>query len=114
MPFFSQHPVPTSSSSAFFAEAQFRPQREGEPATVGGRYYDFEEDRILYFGGLFADRRATGSWRRRIRDGVLPRVLLSYDVTDNVQMNAQYSEGFRLGGINDPLNMPLCSPEDDR
>ena len=46
----------------------------------------------------------------RVRDGVLPRVLLSYDINDNVQLNAQASEGFRLGGINDPLNTGLCSP----
>ena len=39
-------------------------------------------------------------------------MLLSYDVSDNVQLNAQASEGFRLGGINDPLNVPLCTPED--
>jgi iron complex outermembrane receptor protein len=38
--------------------------------------------------------------------------MLSYDVNDNVQLNAQAAEGFRLGGINDPLNIPLCSAED--
>ena len=27
-------------------------------------------------------------------------------------MNAQVSKGFRLGGINDPLNTPLCTPRD--
>ena len=43
---------------------------------------------------------------------MLPRVLFAYDVSDNVQLNAQASEGFRLGGINDPLNQGLCSPED--
>ena len=26
--------------------------------------------------------------------------------------NAQASKGFRLGGVNDPLNLPLCSAED--
>ena len=26
--------------------------------------------------------------------------------------NAQAARGFRLGGINDPINMPLCSPQD--
>ena len=24
--------------------------------------------------------------------------------------NAQVSKGFRLGGVNDPLNLPLCGP----
>ena len=27
-------------------------------------------------------------------------------------MNVQAAKGFRLGGINDPLNIPLCSPAD--
>jgi iron complex outermembrane receptor protein len=27
-------------------------------------------------------------------------------------LNAQLSKGFRLGGINDPINVPLCSPDD--
>ncbi|HEU5249942.1 MAG TPA: TonB-dependent receptor, partial [Thermoanaerobaculia bacterium] len=36
----------------------------------------------------------------------------SYKVTENTNLNAQISRGFRLGGINDPLNVPLCTPED--
>ena len=41
-----------------------------------------------------------------------PRVIASYAVTAATQVNAQVSKGFRLGGINDPLNTPLCSPAD--
>jgi len=78
--------------------------------TLGGRYYDFLETRRFVTGGLFAngDRR-----RDKTRsNGVSPRLLLSYDVADNVSINAQASKGFRLGGVNDPLNLPLCSPGD--
>ena len=78
--------------------------------TVGGRYYDFLETRRFVTGGLFAngDRR-----RDKTRsNGISPRLLLSYDVADNVSINAQASKGFRLGGVNDPLNLPLCSPGD--
>lgn len=78
--------------------------------TVGLRYYDFTEERQFISGGLFAngDNRSdkTGS------DGFSPRILLSYDVSDAVTLNAQASKGFRLGGVNDPLNLPLCSPAD--
>ena len=28
-------------------------------------------------------------------------------------LNAQASQGFRLGGVNDPLNLPLCTDEDE-
>lgn len=78
--------------------------------TIGGRYYDFLETRRFITGGLFAngDRR-----RDKTRsNGISPRLLLSYDVADNVSINAQASKGFRLGGVNDPLNLPLCSPGD--
>jgi iron complex outermembrane receptor protein len=45
-------------------------------------------------------------------DGVAPRVILSYAAGSSTVLNAQVSKGFRLGGINDPLNVPLCTPED--
>lgn len=45
-------------------------------------------------------------------DGIAPRLIASYALSDDVQLNAQISKGFRLGGINDPLNVPLCTPED--
>jgi len=33
-------------------------------------------------------------------------------VTDSTTVNAQVAKGFRLGGINDPLNVPLCTAQD--
>jgi iron complex outermembrane receptor protein len=45
-------------------------------------------------------------------DGIAPRIILSYKVSGTTNLNAQASRGFRLGGINDPLNVPLCTPED--
>ena len=42
-------------------------------------------------------------------DGFSPRVIASYEVADNIRVNAQASKGFRLGGVNDPLNIPLCT-----
>ena len=108
MPYYSDVPY-DFKQFALFAETNFK---LGERAnlTVGGRYYDFDEDRNLVFGGVFSDPSVgPGS---ASSDGFLPRVLLSYDVNDNVQLNAQVSRGFRLGGINDPLNLPLCSAAD--
>lgn len=79
--------------------------------TGGVRYYDFEEDRVLNFGGAFSDvtRDLPGSTSS---DGFSPRGILAYDVSDDIHLTAQVSRGFRLGGINDPINIPLCSPED--
>lgn len=39
--------------------------------------------------------------------------MLSYDVTERVTLNAQAAKGFRLGGVNDPLNLPLCNDQDE-
>lgn len=42
-----------------------------------------------------------------------PRILVKYDVSDAVSINAPASQGFRRGGVNDPLNVPLCTDEDE-
>ena len=78
--------------------------------TGGLRYYDFKEDREQTFDGIFADPgRSTGSSEAT---GIAPRVMASYELSANTRLNAQVSKGFRLGGINDPLNLPLCTPAD--
>ncbi|HEX3126412.1 MAG TPA: TonB-dependent receptor [Thermoanaerobaculia bacterium] len=80
--------------------------------TGGLRYYDFQEDRVQTFDGIFADPgTSTGSTSAT---GFAPRVIASFDVKEGTKLNAQVSKGFRLGGINDPLNVPLCTPEDLR
>ncbi len=78
--------------------------------TGGLRWYDFEEDRTQTFDGIFAAPGTNvGSTSA---DGLAPRVIASYEVSNNTKLNAQISKGFRLGGINDPLNIPLCTPAD--
>ena len=99
------------SQFAVFGEATYRfsPQF----ALTGGlRYYDFSEDRTLTFAGLFADQGYTDEPGSVSSDGVSPRVILAFSPNENVQLTAQASRGFRLGGINDPLNVTLCSPAD--
>ena len=78
--------------------------------TAGARWYDYEESRNQVFDGLFADPGATEG--ETSANGIAPRFIASYEVSDNTRLNAQVSKGFRLGGINDPLNVPVCSPED--
>ena len=79
--------------------------------TAGGRYYDFEETRTITTGGLFANGDA-GVVDTTASDGFTPRFLLSYKASEDVTINAQAAQGFRLGGVNDPLNTPLCNPAD--
>lgn len=78
--------------------------------TAGGRYYDFAEKRRFTSGGLFSN--GDDRTDRTKSDGFTPRFLASFEATDRITINAQASKGFRLGGVNDPLNLPLCSPED--
>ncbi|WP_336987505.1 TonB-dependent receptor [Altererythrobacter aquiaggeris] len=90
---------------AVFGEASYL-IGESLTATVGGRYYDFTEDRRFVSGGLFSngdDQTGTTT-----SDGFTPRFLLSYEASPSITVNAQAAKGFRLGGINDPLNLPLC------
>lgn len=79
--------------------------------TAGGRYYDFKEERSFKSGGLFAngDNRTDET----SSNGFTPRVLVSIEASEDIRFNLQASKGFRLGGVNDPLNLPLCSPEDE-
>ncbi len=79
--------------------------------TLGGRWYNFDETRTITSGGLFANGDS-GIVDTTSSDGFTPRVLASWDVSDNVTLNGQVSQGFRLGGVNDPLNPTLCNPED--
>ena len=85
--------------------------------TGGLRYYNFEEDRTLRFAGVFSDPTDPSVYPNGIpgktdSNGFSPRVIASYKPTDNLSFNAQVARGFRLGGINDPINVPLCSPDD--
>jgi iron complex outermembrane receptor protein len=78
--------------------------------TGGLRYYDFKEDRVQTFDGIFA---SPGTNKGSVSaTGFAPRLIASFDIMDGTKLNAQVSKGFRLGGINDPLNVPLCTPQD--
>jgi outer membrane receptor protein involved in Fe transport len=92
--------------TAIFGEAsydfgQFR-------LTAGARYYDFSETRDFISGGVFSNRDTRISDETK-SDGISPRVVLTYEPNDNLRINLQAAKGFRLGGVNDPLNIPLCT-----
>ncbi len=101
--------------------------------TAGLRYYKFTEDKNLLFAGAFGFVPAgvpgqtcvtgTGPGTPNTcvpqvtpastdSSGTSPRFILSYKPTDDAQLYAQAARGFRLGGINDPINLLLCSPTD--
>ncbi len=84
--------------------------------TAGVRYYHFSEDKGQVFDGLFGnDNNGTSLVSQpgsTDANGVAPRLIASLELNDDTKLNAQVSKGFRLGGINDPLNVPLCTPQD--
>ena len=84
--------------------------------TAGLRYYRFDEEKEQIFDGLFGNddngRALVSQPGSTDASGFAPRVIATYKVSPEAKLNAQVSRGFRLGGINDPLNVPLCTPQD--
>ncbi len=84
--------------------------------TGGLRYYHFKEDKAQIFDAIFANNDNGNSLVSQPgtskADGVAPRFIASYKVSPSTNLNAQVSKGFRLGGVNDPLNVPLCTAQD--
>jgi iron complex outermembrane receptor protein len=75
------------------------------------RWYTFHEDRTLNFDGVFTST-TVGLKGNTSSDGFNGRGIISLTPTDNIEVSYQIAEGFRLGGINDPLNLPICSAAD--
>ncbi len=92
---------------ALFGEATYT-LLERLDLTAGLRWYDWEEDKTFRSGGGFSNSDAQKQDVTVSSDGFTPRFMVSYDAKDNVTVNAQISRGFRLGGVNDPLNQLLC------
>ena len=78
--------------------------------TLGTRWYDWEEERTFYSGGLFSNGNLQTDSTES--NGFSPRLLTRFRVNENLTWNAQASRGFRQGGVNDPLNASLCSGSD--
>jgi outer membrane receptor protein involved in Fe transport len=92
--------------SAIFGEAsydfgQFK-------VTAGGRYYSYKEDRDFISGGVFSNESVELLNQKTKATGFSPRAILTYEPNRNFSLNAQIAKGFRLRGINDPINAPLC------
>lgn len=95
---------------AFFGEVSYDVTDQLH-LTAGGRYYNFDETRFITTGGFFG-AGDDHTFDSTSSTGFTPRFMASYDVNEDITLNAQASRGFRLGGINDPLNAVLCTPED--
>ena len=105
----------TLDQFALFGEGTI-PLNDAWSLTAGLRYYNFNEDKEQIFDGIFAqDNTGTALVSQpgsTDAQGAAPRFIATYRLSENANLNAQVSRGFRLGGINDPLNVPLCTAQD--
>lgn len=101
--------------TAVFGEATYA-LSDRLDVTGGLRWYDYNEDREQVFDGIFGNDNngvsLVSTPGNTSSDGIAPRLIASYELSESSTLNAQVSRGFRLGGINDPLNVPLCTPQD--
>ena len=68
--------------------------------TVGLRWFDFDfftRDNLFGVFAQFDDGQGSTD------DGVVPRVRVEFDASENTLLYASYSEGFRMGGANFPV-----------
>ena len=100
--------------SALFGEATYSATNKLD-LTGGLRWYDFKESRSQIFDGIFGEgddgkpQSQPGSTKA---NGIAPRLIAAYKLSDASRLYAQVAKGFRLGGINDPLNVSLCTAQD--
>lgn len=102
------------SQTAIFGEGTWAASKNLE-LTAGARYYNFSESRSQVFDGLFGEDdngKPVSNPGSVDANGFAPRVMVNWRATAKTTFNAQVSRGFRLGGINDPINVNLCTAAD--
>lgn len=91
-----------NTQSAIFGEATYY-FNEQWSATLGLRVYEVEEKRDVSVAGFFNGGVTSEQGFEYDDDGYTPRVVISYQPSENATLSLQVAEGFRLGGINDAL-----------
>ncbi len=77
---------------------------------VGGRWYETEVDFEATSDG-FANGGPSAFSGSQKENGFNPRVMVSADVSDNVNMYVSAAKGFRIGGVNGQISPTLCGAE---
>lgn len=78
--------------------------------TAGGRWYDTQVDFLSDSDG-FANGGPSRFEGSQSESGFNPKVMASLDVSDDVNIYASASKGFRIGGVNGQLSPTLCGDE---
>lgn len=87
-----------SEQLAAFGEATFH-FTDALRLKLGFRYFDYEND-VYIFGSGVANGGVTIDEKIIKEDDWVPKVEVSFDVSEDHMVYATYSEGYRLGGIN--------------
>jgi outer membrane receptor protein involved in Fe transport len=104
---------------AVFGQATYTPIPNLD-MTAGLRYFDWHQDFVLYFGGVFGvSPFATSPTSLGVpltesgtahASGVNPRFALDYHFTEDDMIFAEAAKGFRYGGVNQPVPISICAP----
>jgi outer membrane receptor protein involved in Fe transport len=83
--------------------------------SVGGRFFDYDQTDTQSSYGLGG--QAGGDLRFQFsegneEDGFTPRVVLSYQPNDNINLYGSYANGFRTGGVNAPIVNSDCTDQE--
>jgi iron complex outermembrane receptor protein len=87
-----------SNSVAFYGQSTYSPESLASlHLTVGGRYTKDNRHGVLYT----VNGKSTNFTFLYNKSRIDPLVNVAYDVTDNINVYAKYSTGYRAGGAND-------------
>jgi iron complex outermembrane recepter protein len=98
-----------NSQSAVFGQITYKPTPKLK-LTAGARYEKANEELAFNSTGYFAGGTPPSSGSAK-GNATTPRVAVSYEVTDETMVYATAAEGFRDGGVNRPVPVPLCSAD---
>ncbi|MBL4801408.1 MAG: TonB-dependent receptor [Emcibacter sp.] len=80
--------------------------------TAGGRYFKTDTDAVIDSTG-FANSGTTHAQGTTSENGFNPKILVQANLTEDFDVYASASKGYRIGGVNGALPEDLCTDELD-
>ncbi len=123
-------PLPFGASDPPLLLEEFTVFEEDEIALFGQLSYSLSDSWTLSVGGRFFDYEQTDTQRafgeggepggdlrfqfseKSEEDGFTPRVVVSYQPNDNINLYGSFASGFRTGGVNAPIINSDCTDQE--
>lgn len=83
--------------------------------SVGGRYFDYDQtdtQSSYGVGGRPGGDLLFEFSEKNKEDGFTPRVVLSYQPNNNINLYGSFANGFRTGGVNAPITNSPCTDQE--